>query len=170
MARRYSVTLAGADRSVELERLAGGRIRARVDGCELVLRLSADGGLALSDAGRVFRVEALVSGKEMRICVDGAEASARVEDEDRARLLLGRAPTRADGARDVRAPMPGRIVRIAVRAGDAVAAGQALIVVEAMKMENELRAAGPGTVREVAVKEGQAVDAGQRLVVIDGDA
>jgi biotin carboxyl carrier protein len=63
--------------------------------------------------------------------------------------------------------MPGRIVRVLCAAGDAVRAGQPLIVVEAMKMENELRAAGEGRVREVFVQEGQSVEAGTALVVVE---
>src|SRR5262249_18752167 len=66
----------------------------------------------------------------------------------------------ATGPQRVTAPMPGKVVRILVKAGDAVTARQGLVVVEAMKMENELRAARDGRVREVAVREGQSVDAG----------
>jgi biotin carboxyl carrier protein len=65
------------------------------------------------------------------------------------------------------APMPGKIVRILVKPGDDVRARQGLVVVEAMKMENELRAAGDGRVRLVAVEEGQSVDAGAVLVEIE---
>jgi biotin carboxyl carrier protein len=64
------------------------------------------------------------------------------------------------------APMPGKVVRVLVKAGDSVAARQAVVVVEAMKMENELRAAREGTVAEIQVSEGMSVDAGTLLVVI----
>lgn len=67
----------------------------------------------------------------------------------------------------VSAPMPGKIVRVLVQAGQAVAAGQGLVVMEAMKMENELRAPRPGTVRELAVGEGQAVETGTLLLVLN---
>jgi biotin carboxyl carrier protein len=63
--------------------------------------------------------------------------------------------------------MPGRVVKVLARAGERVAAGQAVVVVEAMKMENELRVPRAGTVREVRCTEGAAVEAGQDLVVVD---
>ena len=62
--------------------------------------------------------------------------------------------------------MPGKIVRVLVRTGEAVQARQPLIVIEAMKMENELRADGIGTVAEILVKEGQSVEAGALLAVV----
>jgi glutaconyl-CoA/methylmalonyl-CoA decarboxylase subunit gamma len=74
---------------------------------------------------------------------------------------------RGSGPQRVTAPMPGRIVRVLITAGDDVKARQALVVVEAMKMENELRAARDGHVREVLVTEGQSVEAGTPLVVIE---
>ena len=64
------------------------------------------------------------------------------------------------------APMPGRIVRVLVKTGEAVAARQPLVVIEAMKMENELRAASDGRVAEIHVVDGQSVDAGALLAVI----
>jgi len=64
------------------------------------------------------------------------------------------------------APMPGKIVRVLVRTGEAVRARQPLVVIEAMKMENELRAAGSGTVAEIQVTDGQSVEAGALLAVI----
>ena len=77
---------------------------------------------------------------------------------------LGRAGS--SGPRRIVAPMPGRIVKVLVKPGEAVAARQGLVVVEAMKMENELRAPGPGTVTEVKVTEGASVEANAVLVVI----
>jgi len=71
------------------------------------------------------------------------------------------------GPQRVQAPMPGKIVRVLVKPGDEVKARQGLIVVEAMKMENELRAARDGRVRDVFVTEGQSVDAGTALLVVE---
>ncbi|HKB12427.1 MAG TPA: acetyl-CoA carboxylase biotin carboxyl carrier protein subunit, partial [Vicinamibacterales bacterium] len=64
------------------------------------------------------------------------------------------------------APMPGKVVRVLVGVGDTVQTRQPVVVVEAMKMENELRASRDGTVAEVHVREGMSVDAGTPLVVI----
>jgi biotin carboxyl carrier protein len=76
-------------------------------------------------------------------------------------------PGSSDPSMRIVAPMPGKIVRVLVRPGDRVSARQGLVVVEAMKMENELRAAADGRVKAVAVEEGQSVDAGAVLVDID---
>ena len=73
----------------------------------------------------------------------------------------------ASGPQRVTAPMPGKVVRVLVKPGDNVTARQGLVVVEAMKMENELRAVRDGRVREVGVKEGQSVDAGAVLLVVE---
>ena len=72
----------------------------------------------------------------------------------------------ASGPRRIVAPMPGRVVKVLVKPGDTVDARQGLVVVEAMKMENELRAPGAGTVTEVKVTEGVSVEANTVLVVI----
>ena len=74
---------------------------------------------------------------------------------------------RGAGPQRVVSPMPGKIVRVLVKAGDHVTAKQGLVVVEAMKMENELRAARDGRVRELSVAEGQSVDAGTVLLVVE---
>ena len=70
------------------------------------------------------------------------------------------------GPQRVIAPMPGKIVRVLVKAGDRVGPRQPVVVVEAMKMENELRAGRDGTVAEIHVREGMSVDAGALLLVI----
>jgi biotin carboxyl carrier protein len=67
----------------------------------------------------------------------------------------------------ISAPMPGKIVRVAVEPGQSVAAGEPLVVMEAMKMENEIRAPREGTVKEIAVRAGQAVETGAVLAVLD---
>jgi biotin carboxyl carrier protein len=71
------------------------------------------------------------------------------------------------GEQRLLAPMPGRIVRVLVKPGDEVVARQGLVVVEAMKMENELTAARAGRVKDIGVTDGQSVQAGQLLVIVE---
>ncbi len=72
----------------------------------------------------------------------------------------------AEGRQQVLAPMPGKIVRVLVQAGEKVEGGQGLIVVEAMKMQNEIRSPKSGTVERLLAKEGQPVNAGELLCVV----
>jgi biotin carboxyl carrier protein len=72
-----------------------------------------------------------------------------------------------EGRTSVKAPMPGKIVRVLVSVGDAIVTGQGIAVVEAMKMQNEVRAAGTGSVIGVFVKDGDTVVAGSVLAVIE---
>lgn len=76
-------------------------------------------------------------------------------------------PPKSGGPARIKAPMPGKLVRVLVRKGEDVVAGQGLVVVEAMKMENELRAPKAGRIKDVPVREGQAVEAGALLVVLE---
>lgn len=72
----------------------------------------------------------------------------------------------AEGRQQIIAPMPGKVIRLLVQAGDPVEAGQGLVVVEAMKMQNEIRSPKRGKVERLQVKEGQAVNAGEVLCVV----
>lgn len=71
------------------------------------------------------------------------------------------------GRQNVAAPMPGKVIRVLVKAGDSVEAGQGLIVVEAMKMQNEMKATRPGRVIEVRAAAGDTVGAGDTLVILE---
>jgi len=98
--------------------------------------------------------------------VGGETYSVQVEEHTRYIIRTrGGAANSAQG-QTLKAPLPGKITHVSVQAGDAVTAGQSLVVIEAMKMENELKAVAPGTVREVRVTAGQAVNAGDVLIVI----
>ncbi|MHB8630704.1 MAG: acyl-CoA carboxylase biotin carboxyl carrier protein subunit [Candidatus Limnocylindria bacterium] len=100
-----------------------------------------------------------------RVWVDGDEIRLDIADE-RA-VAAGRAGGRAAYARqEVRAPMPGLLKRVHVAEGEKVSAGDALVTLEAMKMENELRAPQAGTIVQVAVAEGTKVEGGALLIVI----
>ena len=97
--------------------------------------------------------------------VDGFRYEALVLDErTRAIRDLSVAGEASSGPAPLKAPMPGLVVRIAVAVGDVVSAGQALVVVEAMKMENELRAASAGVVTAVRAVQGAAVEKGAVLI------
>ena len=88
-----------------------------------------------------------------------------ISDEREWRRKRGSA-IEAEGRQQVLAPMPGKIVRVLVKTGDAVRAGQGVLVVEAMKMQNEIRAPKSGTIDRLAVVEGQTVNAGEVVAIV----
>ena len=100
--------------------------------------------------------------------VDGYRFESEALDErTRAIRDLSAASAAPAGPAPILAPMPGMIVRVSVKAGDRVEAGQGVVVMEAMKMENELRATAAGTVRSVEVAPGTAVEKGALLVALE---
>ena len=105
------------------------------------------------------------------VLIDGWRVEVELEAEDRAALrdrARRGAPARTTGGPlEVRAELPGRVVRLLVAPGEQVDAGQQLLVIEAMKMLNELRAPRAGTVGRVAVDVGDGVDLGDLLVVLE---
>ena len=102
------------------------------------------------------------------IALDGVALEAEVQDERSARLArFGGAAARGHGPQAVKAPMPGLVVRVHVASGERVQAGQGLIVLQAMKMENELNCPTDGTVKAVHVRPGQAVEHGELLVELE---
>jgi biotin carboxyl carrier protein len=115
--------------------------------------------------GRMYdaRVEATPSG--LVVVIDGYRFEIDVRDP---RRWSRRGAARAgEGVQTVLAPMPGKVVRVLVSPGDEVAAGQGLLVVEAMKMQNEMKAARGGRMLSVSVKEGATVAAGEVLATIE---
>jgi biotin carboxyl carrier protein len=150
----YQATVGG--RSVRAEVRTGaaeGRYLVLVDGraMEVDVRDAGAHGMSLLIEGG-YRVA--LSGRVLDVClVEGAGAPApRVA---------------AHGPARVQAPMPGKLVRVLVTEGQDVGAGQGLVVMEAMKMENEIRAPRAGRVKEAPVREGQAVDTGALLVLLE---
>lgn len=140
----YAVTLDGARLEVDLAETSGHFASLIVNG------LSHEVGLERRPEG--YRVHL----PDDTVTVALAEAS-----HDGARP-----PRQAHGPARLTAPMPGRVVRVLAEQGREVVAGEGLVVIEAMKMENELRAPRKGRVEEVAVRQGQAVEAGALLIVV----
>lgn len=160
------IEIAGKMHRVEVSR-AEERLLWTVNG----ERLEADavevspGNYSILIDGNSFEARIESSGAELRAIVDGREYRFAIRDEREWRRNRGSA-AEAEGRQQVLAPMPGKIVRVLIQAGDAVQAGQGLLVVEAMKMQNEIRAPKSGTVERVSVREGQTVNAGEVVAIV----
>lgn len=115
--------------------------------------------------GRSFEARAERLGDGLRIRIGEREFAATVRDPRKWRRNH-HAAAASEHRHNVVAPMPGRVVRVLVAAGDAVKAGQGIAVVEAMKMQNEIRSAKAGKIERLFVKEGQPVNAGDRIAVV----
>ena len=146
---RFAVTINGRARTFDAAWIDSDTV-SLIEGStarEARIDARADGVLAVLVGSRRF---AVVASQERR-------RRARVSADT---------PASAQGA-SLKSPMPGRVVRVLVAAGDRVSAAQPLVVVEAMKMENELRAPSGGVVTRVGVEPGASVEAGAVLVVIE---
>ncbi len=97
----------------------------------------------------------------------GTSAFGFIAIDERRKLLVGSAMSTPSGTQEIRAQMPGKIVKLLVAKGDSVETEQGLLVIEAMKMENEIRSPIDGVVTEVGVVEGEAVEGRALLVVIE---
>jgi pyruvate carboxylase subunit B len=165
---RYLVDVGGE----RLEVLVDGDA-VTVDGVRVPAHLAlADGSpLATLTVGhQIHRVEVCRGPSRglYRLVVDGYRYDAEALDE-RSRTIreLSSAGRAQSGPAPLVAPMPGLIVRVLVQPGDMIAAGQGLVTMEAMKMENELRSSSAGTVRAVRVAAGAVVERGTLLVEIE---
>ncbi|UJR79126.1 biotin/lipoyl-containing protein [Sandaracinus amylolyticus] len=164
---KYRVTIDGREREVDVTIAPSGAIAVTLDGAKVDAEVRpVPGGVSVRLGTRVHDViVASAGGDEVQLAAGAARAVAQVLSE-RARADRKRAGGGAS-AKELRAPMPGRVVRVLCAAGESVTAGQALVVVEAMKMENELRAPGDATIAQVHVSEGASVE-GRALLVTFG--
>ena len=192
---RFEVEVGGRMRTVSVERSSdgAGAYQVTVDGrpCRVDVRRIGDFSLSLlletvavplsgeaaektGNAGKtgaapVSRQVVVAPGTargELLVTLEGRTVAASVNARRRARAARD-GGSDAPGEQAVVAPMPGRVVRVLVTPGDEVAARQAVVVVEAMKMENELRAPKAGRVKDVQVTAGASVEAGRILVVVE---
>jgi biotin carboxyl carrier protein len=154
-------------RTVELERDSNGW-KIALDGqpIEADAVEIAPNILSLLLAGQTYEVHVVQAlGGLLKIQTGLQEFTAEVTDP---RAWRGRkhGALEAEGRQQVIAPMPGKVVRLLVQAGDKVETGQGLLVVEAMKMQNEIHSPKSGTVERLLVKEGQPVNAGEVLCIV----
>jgi biotin carboxyl carrier protein len=168
----YQVDINGRTRTVTVERGASGYVVV-VDGRQHGLDVTpVNGAISLIfDDGRSYEVsigEHPRGSGNLTVHVNGRVVAAAVDASRGSWSRRGQDGSSAgQGPHHVTAPMPGKVVRVLVKPGDQVAPRQGVVVVEAMKMENELRSPKAGVVSEVKVTEGASVEAGAILVVIE---
>ena len=161
----FEATVGG--RTVRTEvRGRDGRYTVLIDGraVEVDAREAGPHALSLLVAGRSHDVGVEKREGGYRVLVRGEVVEVALVEAARG-AAVPRRP--ASGLSRIQAPMPGKLVRVLVSAGEEVGAGQGLVVMEAMKMENEIRAPRAGRVKEAPVREGQAVETGALLVLLE---
>ena len=148
--------------ALELE-TDGAQHRLRIDGREYVVQVQSldDATLLLTTNGQQYRVDIARTGRERLIAVGGE--TYRFAPESGTPAAHGIA---AVASPEIVAPMPGRVLQVLVQPGDHVDAGDGLLLLEAMKMENRLVAEAAGAVVEVRVSAGDMVEGGQVLAVL----
>ncbi len=164
---RFAATLDDRTHMVEVSEAAGRfRVTLGEEVWDVDARLPAQGICSLLIGGVSYVADVKEEDGWFVVDVDGESYRIRVEEETRFIIRTRGGVESAESGLILTAPMPGKIVRVDVTVGQAVKPGDGLLVIEAMKMENELRATAAGTVREIRVQVGQAVNAGDVLVVV----
>jgi biotin carboxyl carrier protein len=162
----YDVTIEGKNYSLELNH-SEGRWVCRLDGraIEIDAVLARRDVLSILMHGKAYEVKRERTPTDMHLWVGSSRYAAEVRDP---RSLRSRASPDDDrGPRKLIAPMPGKIVRVLAKENAEVDAGQGLLVVEAMKMQNEIKSPKKGVVRKMVAAEGASVSAGDVLAVVE---
>jgi biotin carboxyl carrier protein len=168
---RYFLTLETDPKAkplaVDLVELPSGELQARVDDRPVDLDVAYLGAqLSVRVDGQVVDLTIEGTPPEVGAVASGHRSYVRVESERMRAAEQARKTTVGAGDRVIKSPMPGRVVKVLVAKGDVVPVGHGLVVLEAMKMENEVRAKVAGTVAEVHVTAGATVEGNAKLVTL----
>jgi biotin carboxyl carrier protein len=169
MPTRYTARIEGVEHEVEVTELTALSYRVKVAGVEhnLDLRRVGPASFSILVCDRCFDLDVVRNEDELVVTSRATAIRVALVDKRR-RAQRDRTGRRHDGGRaEVKAMMPGRIVNVLVQPGDEVSHQQGLVVVEAMKMENELKSPKAGKIVEVRVSPGQTVEKGELLVIIE---
>ena len=147
---------------------SGGRYRVELGGEVLLVdaRPTGGGGWSLLMGQSSTAADVTEEDGSFLVHVEGEAYAIRVEEETRY-IIRTRGGAAGGGGQVLKAPMPGRVVLVEVAVGQAVRPGDGLVILEAMKMENEFKASVSGTVKDIRVEAGQTVNPGDVLVVIE---
>jgi biotin carboxyl carrier protein len=163
----FEFLIDGALRRISLEKQEGGvRFAEGESVVEADVRQVSGNELRFSHGGRTFRVHLARDGSRAFVSVDGREFTVAEAPPETGWRRDGDERT-PEGSLRVKAPMPGKVIKLGVREGDKVRKNQTLVIVEAMKMENEIQAPAEGTVKKVHVAVGELVDSERPLIEIE---
>jgi len=165
----FIAKLAEQSYTVEIEENGKSVYRVSVDGNEFLVDGKKTGrtNFSLIVDNRSFEIEVDNTEDEYRVLVDGRNYRIHLVDERRVRVGAAQSGQQLQGRQMVSVPMPGKIIAVLAAVGDAVEKGQGLVIVEAMKMENEVRSPISGEVKEIKVKPGDTVEGGALLVIVE---
>jgi biotin carboxyl carrier protein len=163
----YDITIDAKDYRVELER-AEAAWRCRLDGraIQVDALLARHDVLSVLIDGKAYEIKREHTATDTHLWVGSVRYLAKVRDP---RSLRGRKGADADekGPKKVLAPMPGRVVRVLIGEEQTVEAGQSILVVEAMKMQNEIKSPKKGVVQKIVATAGANVNAGDVLAIVE---
>jgi len=163
----YDVTIDGKDYRLELARIETGW-QCRLDGREVQVDavLTRRDVLSVLIGGKAYEIKREHTATDMHLWVGSVRYLAELRDP---RSLRSRKGAGADekGPKKLLAPMPGKVVRVLIGEQHAVEAGQSVLVVEAMKMQNEIKSPKTGTVQKIVATEGANVNAGDVLAIVE---
>jgi len=165
----FIATLGEQKYAVEIEETGKSVYRVSVDGNEFLVDGKKTGrtNFSLIVDNRSFEIEVDHKADEYLVLVDGRNYHVNLVDERRVRTGGGQAAAGLQGRRTVSVPMPGKVIAVLVAEGDVVEKGQGLVIVEAMKMENEVRSPIAGEVKDIKVKQGDTVEGGAALLIVE---
>jgi biotin carboxyl carrier protein len=168
----YLLTLGEKEHRAEIEAAGPGAYRIVLDGAEFIVSARRTESSIYSmilgaEGGRAFEADVDVQPDSVRVAISGEVFPIGAIDERRKKLRAAAAAGADGGAGEIHSPMPGKVVKVLAPAGTAVKKGQGVIVVEAMKMENQLSSPRDGVVKKVHVTEGQPVVSGALLIELD---
>jgi biotin carboxyl carrier protein len=163
---KRALTINGIERHIEVLASAPA-CRFSFDGaaeCEAQVEMPEPGVYSILLEGRSYDAFVEETSSGMTVSIDGHRFEIAIRDPRQwSRKTAGRG---GEGVQTIASPMPGKVVRVLVAAGDVVEPGQGIVVVEAMKMQNEMKADRAGRVVAIAVKEGATVVAGEVLATV----
>ncbi len=165
---RYLANLEGVDHELEVEEIGANSLRLQFDGkaFDLDVRQIGASSVSILIGERSFDFDVGRQNEDLIVASRGIATRVILVDAAR-RSRVGADRAHAGGKVELKAMMPGRVINLLVNVGDEVAAQQGVVIVEAMKMENELKSPKAGKVIEIKVVAGQTVEKGALLVVIE---
>jgi len=168
MPTKYVATLASAEHELEVAETATNTLAMKLgqDAFEADVRRVGPTSFSVLVGNRIFDLDVIEAGDELIVVSREGVTRVTLTDTARRRHRAG-ARAQAGGKAEIKAMMPGRVVNVLVSVGDEVAHLQGVLVVEAMKMENEIKSPKAGKVAEIRVTPGQTVEKGELLAVIE---